>query len=512
MNPFTLLFMRPIRAGSVVIAAISIVAASEAIPPPSPWADVCAAALKASGAANDARTWHASGAGSVMGAHVNFDAVFDGEMRFRVATNGPLPLLFGFDGKTAWSGDLSGLAHPIILQSRDENELLLWTETGTWATPAAHFRATEIIRHRKVIVVNLTLEDGVGEGQIVLSADTMLPESLSCRGRRWYFADYKTFNGRQFPTQINSGATNGDFAIEFATVDPIAPQDASFAMPAPDSTNISFDETAADTLPLKNFSGVIFVKPKINGKDVGWFFLDTGADVSCIDSSVANRLGLEAVGAISATGVVAQSEDKIGRADSLQLGPMTLNHPALLEVDLSQFSEKLGAPIGGICGFDVIGRTPFKVDFDTNSLLVLRPGNAALSSMEWTPIEFDNNIPLVTCPFSAGAPGYFSLDTGSTSTIDFFSPAVRQYHLLDGPKQERSTTTGAGGSAVSFKGVIDWVDLGGRRFTKPTVGFQTTDKGLFSSPFRVGNIGMGLLGQFHSLVIDYANQRIAFGN
>jgi hypothetical protein len=46
------------------------------------------------------------------------------------------------------------------------------------------------------------------------------------------------------------------------------------------------------------------------------------------------------------------------------------------------------------------------------------------------------------------------------------------------------------------------------KFDKPKVGFQTTLKGGFASPFVDGNIGMGFMGNFRML-FDYQQSKLA---
>ena len=101
------------------------------------------------------------------------------------------------------------------------------------------------------------------------------------------------------------------------------------------------------------------------------------------------------------------------------------------------------------------------------------------------------------------------MDTGSVSTVDFCSPAVAKYHLLDPKKATASLTGGAGGTAQSWVGVVDWFDLAGNRFEKPSVGFQVAKVGAFATPYTDGNIGMGLMGKFQ-IFLDYSHQRVAF--
>jgi len=252
------------------------------------------------------------------------------------------------------------------------------------------------------------------------------------------------------------------------------------------------------------------VKPSIDGRDIGWFFLDSGADVSCISPDAAKKLAMDEVGSQTTAGVVAVSKLRFMRGKELQLGPVRLENPKFLELsELAEIGKAIGVPIAGICGYDVIGRAVFDIDPTRSTLSILAPGKATLPiGASWTRIQFPSNTPTVSCRFSGGN-GVFSIDTGSDSTVDFFSPAVEHYGWLEQPGVERTHTGGAGGSAESHSGKIGFFELGGTTFKTPKVGMQTTKLGAFANPYLTGNVGNGFLAQFR-LILDYANERVAF--
>ena len=125
----------------------------------------------------------------------------------------------------------------------------------------------------------------------------------------------------------------------------------------------------------------------------------------------------------------------------------------------------------------------------------------------WIDFRFHGSTPSLVCQFEGDHEGIFSVDTGSGSTVDFFSPTVTKYDLLKGRKTSNTITGGAGGSSESKSGSIAWFKLGSKRFENPTVGFQTTTKGGFASPFSDGNLGMGFLGKFR-MILDYQQSKI----
>ena len=115
----------------------------------------------------------------------------------------------------------------------------------------------------------------------------------------------------------------------------------------------------------------------------------------------------------------------------------------------------------------------------------------------------------MSCGFGPGRAGTFAIDTGSGSAVDFFSPTVEKFDLLKDRAVTTGMTGGAGGTAASKSGKIEWFEFAGKRFDQLTVGFQLTKKGVYASPFFDGNIGEGVFRNGR-LVLDYRRSRLAF--
>ncbi len=59
------------------------------------------------------------------------------------------------------------------------------------------------------------------------------------------------------------------------------------------------------------------------------------------------------------------------------------------------------------------------------------------------------------------------------------------------------------------KGLIEWLEIGGRRWNDVKATFATDDKGAFNDPYTAGVVGEGFLRPF-VVTLDYQNRRIAF--
>ncbi|CAI5987591.1 unnamed protein product [Closterium sp. NIES-65] len=115
----------------------------------------------------------------------------------------------------------------------------------------------------------------------------------------------------------------------------------------------SFDESAPAEVELfQSNSGHLLVRPRINGQDVGYFILDSGASCFTIEPAVADGLGLSSFGCVHTVTVHGPAECAFRRADSVQLGPLSIANALFVDVGGAALVQGL-KPVVGICGYDV---------------------------------------------------------------------------------------------------------------------------------------------------------------
>ena len=94
------------------------------------------------------------------------------------------------------------------------------------------------------------------------------------------------------------------------------------------------------------------------------FLIDTGTSTTLIDSRIARRLNLqglpEEVNIMFFNGGAGAMKAKV---PSIVLGPVHRNHVSVLVQDLAIFDDALPVHIDAVIGLDVLGGSPFQVDF-----------------------------------------------------------------------------------------------------------------------------------------------------
>lgn len=166
--------------------------------------------------------------------------------------------------------------------------------------------------------------------------------------------------------------------------------------------------------PLRNHKGdIVFVDVAINGTPAR-LMLDTGADLTCIGSRLAERLGLRALpGRIKVTGAFGDRVDVGLAVVDLDIGGAHVeDHPVWL-VDSSHF-ERLGeagvSMLDGVIGWNTIRMLRITMNHDAKTLAIRRSRAVAggRASFFWV------GKPFIKVQSENGLVMNFVLDTGTT--------------------------------------------------------------------------------------------------
>jgi hypothetical protein len=178
-------------------------------------------------------------------------------------------------------------------------------------------------------------------------------------------------------------------------------------------------------LPLMlSASGTPMVRITIEGKE-HLFWLDTGASMSIVSSTVADECGMkplrpDTLEVATTTGRVPAQAGAIGK---LELGGIRVtNTPALIvasERMQVRVGDGTGVPvfvqIDGVIGFDIISRMDLRIDYVSQRVTLAKPEENP------RPLRTGRNLfwigtPVVRLVTPKGIPLHFNLDTGAQET------------------------------------------------------------------------------------------------
>lgn len=468
-----------------------------------------AAARKELGVIEDNQTWVMRGTSNFYGASQSFQFIFDNKSNWLQTATGPISMEEGDNGTMVWTRGLSGVPHEEFRHEKEISRIRAFVVNGEWTNPDGRVEILDLEDGR---TCNLRLKGGTAMVKMTFDPVTFQPQQLSNWSpdgdETWTFSQWTRMNNLHIPKKwvhVQGGETDTITVSEVRLQRSYRP---GYGMPKPLAGTGSFDVKAPRELKVMRRFGYVFVRPLINGQDLGWFFLDTGADLLVFDPTIIAKFKMQTVGKAPVAGVVASQSYDFVKGIDFELGGIKLNKPIGIGLDLQPFAKALNMPIVGICGYDVFCRSVVTIPAKGDTIRIDPP--VPIAEAKGVEMEFHGNAPALECEFEGGRKAWFTLDTGSGSTVDFFSPLVASAKLLEGRKTSRIMSGGAGGSAESFAGPLEYFVLGPKRFEKTQAGFQVVKKGGFSSPWVGGNVGAGFLGKF-DMTYDYPNRRLNFG-
>lgn len=136
-------------------------------------------------------------------------------------------------------------------------------------------------------------------------------------------------------------------------------------------------DSAAGEIPfhLAGVSGTAIIVPAVlNGRDSVSLILDTGATLTCVDTSVASELHLpERIGVVGAgIGVGSTGRMRIVKLDSIRVGAVTARDLTACAIDLTNV-RMMSPSVRGLLGLNFLKNFRVTLDFKRNVLRLQEP-------------------------------------------------------------------------------------------------------------------------------------------
>jgi hypothetical protein len=424
---------------------------------------------------------------------------------------------FGFDGAYRWRfDDRRGMAVPDSLRNHEKNAWPLWARSYAWLDPRAGFEVSVAAGESDASTIALRLKRSGGLVAATLYVDraTHLPQRLVIPYEKGPFtalySDYRDVAGVRVPYRVETRYRDAAVFRTLAVAALKRPGHRFDAPPLP--RDHRFDNGLPARLEVRRgpdfgpgVPGHAFVRPLVDGRETGWFLVDSGADGMMIDERIADSLGMEVIGRARMMGADGRPrEGTIRRGRTLQVGRLIISSPTYLAVDLSGSNAPPGEKRAGVIGYDVFARAVIEFGEGGNRIAVCDPARYRAPA-RWAPMGFLDQTAAVETKLEGGRRGLFQVDTGFAGSVDFFKDYIERTGLLDGRATEERMSQGASGGFAMRVGRIGWIDLGGRRFRNEDAGFRTN----VVREGAAGVVGRGLMRKF-TTVFDYPHRRLAF--
>jgi predicted aspartyl protease len=244
---------------------------------------------------------------------------------------------------------------------------------------------------------------------------------------------------------------------------------------------------------------IIVIPMMAGGEGPFDFILDTGADTTVVDSSLASKLSLQPLNRVQQTTLAGAQALTVSSMPNLAVGPAQVENLPVLVQDLSGL-HKIDSHIEGIAGQDFLSHFNYLIDY-RKRVVRIEQGNEIRASIEGdrVPIEVSGRRMIVALEAQSAerANLRFLLDSGANSIV--LLPRASQA-LQIAIQENRADTTSSG--QVELKvGRLRALTIGSQQFHDLTAALAATES--------KQQIGDGLLptALFHAI---YVNNREGF--
>ena len=269
-------------------------------------------------------------------------------------------------------------------------------------------------------------------------------------------------------------------------------------------------------IPIQYEDARIYVPVRVGNAAPRWFILDTGAQPTLVDETVATSEGIPFTLSTSTTGAGGRTT-RIGFAQNVALTvgtvPLALPRVTVAPLD-SVLAPSTGRPIPGIVGSRFFAEHVVEIDVARSEMRVYDRatftyhGNGIV-----VPVELDGDVPYTTGWIGEGGarfPGRFLVDLGAKANALVTEHFATEHRLAERAPASVVTEFGAGmGGETSYRFVrADAIGLVGDARTRVdslVIGLSVA--GTLTSPRYDALLGAEYLTRFR-VILDYARNRV----
>jgi len=434
----------------------------------------------------------------------------------------PLSSATGFDGKTPWMREISGV--PVRQEGGDRirvatNEAYrnanLWWRTDRGGAQLGYVGREKAdgrqLDHLAVTPKNSTRFDAWFDADSHLLVRTAEPQMFF--KTQELYDDYRRFDDVMLAgsRQLDSGSGPSNIQkmkVTSVTHEPARPSTA-FARPAtPPRGGELVDGAVTDAVPFRLLNNHVYVEARVNGQGPYTFIVDTGGH-TLFSPRVVKEAGLESVGQSESSGSGEKTKTTgFARYREIAIGKARLRDQVGFTIEIYEPSIE-GIHVDGMIGFEYFSRFAVRLDYGARTMTTMDfahfdPKGAGIA----VPFKFYDHLPQVPGTVD-GVPAVFDIDTGSRSELDATAPFVARHKLRD--KYSKGVTAitgwGVGGPSRSYVARVRAVTFDTIKVDDVVINLSAAKGGSFSDANYDGNIGSGFLKRF-AVSFDYPNQTL----
>lgn len=505
---------------TAIVAGLALLAAQPALAATSPTAVELVQRHQAwrGGAAYAAmRGAHFSGTTQAAGLEGRLDRRLDlssTPTRVRVERRmGPLHQMRGEDAQGGWAMTLSGQVE--VISSHEHRRLALEEALNLGRLPegaAPVLVGQERIEGRDCAIVETVLPEGRYALLIEAQSGALCGARLEQgeETQQTVFSDWRRVEGVRMAfasVMTDPEGRQEHFRADRVRVNPRFDAE-SFARPEAVRV-VRFEPGRSDSgwLDFDFFNQrQIFIPATIRGREAA-VMLDTGAEVTLIDKTLAEELGIIGEGEIPTLGTSGSDQVALARGVDIRMGDVTLKNLTVGLYDFVPLAAALGRPLPVLLGKEVMNEAVVDIDFAARRIRVI-------DRSDYQPLPEARELKLVTTSGLRALPvriedgpevlGMFDLGSGAPMTL--FPAYAAEQGLLAGRPVSEARSHGVGGASTVSMMTVQRLTLAG--FDVDAVPASVPPlHGVWVRDVAAANLGLPLFSRFR-LAMDFAGDRL----
>ena len=475
-------------------------------------------ALLVSASISQSRTITLEGTADIGGEELDFHMTLSADRQYLNRIEGYLSLQTGYDGTSFWRTENGVGPFEVDFAEREVWTVLHWLLSGYWLNPDAPIEwSTDPASGQKLF----KLDDGrlyFAASEQPGNTQARFPAAIRAINAPQEIAIELT-GSQQLSTLLlpetirikGIGQVNA-FTITAATIEQSNAL-ARYRKPQLQLAETRYLQDIDPEIEVKQATtGHLFVKPTINGEQVGWFLFDSGIGDSMLSQELIDRFDLKRVGKAHTGGIGGSTGYRpVYQGGLLQLGPLQISGLNYISYDASRgkASRILGEPVVGVLGWDILLRSIVEVDMQAGRIRIFDADKERIPQAAAQRLYLHWKVPYVDASFAGGHQGRFMFDTGAGKKGVFFpNYTVKTLDLLSLEQGEAGVVRGAGGEVPIVKATLDWFKVGGHT-SRQVPATLSTGEDYEADIYSYGFLGGAVVKPFR-VMLDYRRNEIGF--
>lgn len=441
--------------------------------------------------------------------------VNDGRLR-RNETLGPLSSALAASESAGWQTNTSGQIEDLGGDAERARRVVVLSFDRAGANQGAHYLllGTEQLEGKSWNVVRVqfsgpdTYDLLIAPGSGVLLGER-ITEDRKTRFVR--YADWRLINGVRMPfAEEQTGSNAADRKVQHAAEIQINIQatQALFSRP-PEKKIWSFaaGQTSTGWIDFELIRDKIFIPARINGHPVN-LLLDSGADITVIDSRFAKTMAIKSSGTLPVRGGGGQATLQLASNFQIELGNIKLQRMTAGVIDLAEVATAIGKPLPLILGKEAINPLVIDIDFQHHRIAFHDPDQfSSPDGAVRVPLGRHGGKRTVAVSVEGRPAVPFDFDLGAEEPLQVYSSYRDGEHLLDGRPESLTLSGGVGGIIKVKVATLKSIAVAGIPMTAVPSEFPDAADNAMNSDQTAGNLGLPIFSRFR-LITDYPHNAL----